>query len=326
MTCPPETGRPDLAEKSTTVLHACRTRLLLIDADCQGDAAPWLEYVCLKMLAQMGEVGRAVSLVAENEQDETLTHPVASGLARLAVEGLAYMNYMLTRDDPEWYARWFSVGDIMWRENFEDARQNKRWRRHHGQVTRRKKESLLDAGHSLTLPLEDDDVLCLDQFEKEWLRRAHTGLTRRGINMRTPPLGDAPVWDWRNWWNSHTCTSSETDSNRTWQERNRCWNESRLRPFGVRFDRAVRDGNLLEFIDGTADAEKPAVDMREWIPIFGWGVGSNLAHFNSTRTFVASSVFARSACSTVLCSLWLAVRMLADRRKYVWASALVDKL
>jgi hypothetical protein len=115
-----------LAGKSATVLNVCRARLLQIDAVCQGDAAVWLEYVCLKMLAQMGEAGRAVSLVEEKDRDVVLTHPAASALARLAVEGLAYMNYMLTRDDPEWYARWFSVGDIMWREHFDDTSQAKK--------------------------------------------------------------------------------------------------------------------------------------------------------------------------------------------------------
>ena len=279
------------------------------------------EYLAAIALRQMSALAKAVSIL---EQDSTLdadTSTPATVLARIAVEGLIYVNYLID-DDIENRATSFLCSEIMWREGYEDDTNGRPWRRAHGTCGLRDRSSAF--GFRLTVKVHEEEWC--DKYERDFIQAALRDVTTLEVR---PPAGMVTATDWRFFWNGlgRRLTGRALAQ---WKSMNRRWNLHRRWPFGLTPDDARRDGHLDDHLKTIVEND-PSADRgrgQEHAEALGWtgdramAVFSLLAHFSPARTGIDPGAFSGFAAITHIYALWVVVRLLAKR--YAWAKTLQD--
>jgi hypothetical protein len=280
------------------------------------------EYLALRALKQMNALAQAVSIVEQDKTIDSDTPTPATVLARIAIEGLIYTNYLVD-DDAVNRATSFLCSEIMWREDYEDEAEGRPWRRAHGKCGSRKRH----CAFGFRLPVSELHAGWCDKFERAYIQRDLAELRKEAGFSVTPPAGITTAADWRDFWKGLKPTGRALDK---WQAMNGRWDQHRRYPFGFDPARASREGHLevrlRSIVEEARSSGHPGVQdvMFEWIGGRDLDAFSLLAHFSPARVVIDPDAFGGLAAITHLFALWVVVRLLA--KHFHWAQALQDAI
>ena len=317
-----------LSVMSTGVQAVCLREASRLEAALrQQKALP--EFVLVLMLDQVASACSAIAALALGRQQAPLTLAAYTALGRLPVEGVIYLNLILSRQNQDEAARLYLCGDIAFREDYLAEKSNRSWHRRHG-----KPKHPANRGPRLpygkpAIHVRPYETAMLDHAEMEWLWRGCEAVLSEtgsigGVAAKALPARNAPLWTIRVSWN-HLSDRLGDAARMRWVEHNEQWNLLPAWPMGLKPHQARDLGGFYSRVDAFIEEDPPDLPLpmdevkemwKYWLSDVGMEFMSVLTHASPTRVHMTSSAFEGTTLALAAASMLLATRLLPD--SYTW--------